>query len=503
MLSQVKSNISYIKLHQLQQSIMYINLHSSTFLKILEEIYTSAIYLLESTPLSLIMSKTKKCQPDAGDRPDLIQTEPVPSIGLARQQNKNKQNEKTENRKSNHMLHDNSDVSHKVYTSISLSHVLTKTKSVNLLSSSQRSRLSGHTLHTPRVTVVVPVSGHGHGQHTPRVTARSRSWPSSHGRHTPRVTARTQSQPAGHTPHTPRVTEAVPVSHHRLTRKHNKNKRNEKQKNTKSNYQSHTKTDDLADSLPVANKLSGSRIPLSQELNSPVSLSVANKRTEDRHPDDKWLKDALIKPTKCQSAARDIPCHTLHTPRVTVVVPVNGHTLSGHTLHTPRVTVVVPVSSHTSHTSQVTVRVPGSRQSRKQNKNKLNEKYKMSKTNHRSHIKTSDLADSLPVANKLPVSRIPLSEELNSPVSLPVASKRTEDRHPDDKWLKDALKKPTKCQSHTIWSALLWSLSVVISHILRKSLWESLAAGSHANKIKINNEKYKMSKTNHHAHQNQ
>ena len=31
--------------------------------------------------------KTKKCQPDAGDRPDLIQTEPVPSTGLARQTN--------------------------------------------------------------------------------------------------------------------------------------------------------------------------------------------------------------------------------------------------------------------------------------------------------------------------------------------------------------------------------------------------------------------------------
>ena len=40
--------------------------------------------------------KTKKCQSYAGDRPDLIQTAPVPSIGLARQ-NKNKQNVKTEN----------------------------------------------------------------------------------------------------------------------------------------------------------------------------------------------------------------------------------------------------------------------------------------------------------------------------------------------------------------------------------------------------------------------
>ena len=247
---------------------------------------------------------------------------------------------------------------------------------------------------------------------------------------------------------------------------------------------------------------------MSQELNSPVPLSVANKKTEDSHPDDKWLMDALIKTTKCQSAVREtlpsghtphtprvtevVPVsghilagHTLHTPRVTVVVPVShhslsGHTLhtprvtaevpvsshtpSGHTLHTPRVTVVVPVSSHYPHTSQVTVEVPGSRQSRNQNKNKQNEKYKKTKTNRRSHIKTNDLADSLPVANKLPVSRIPLSKELNSPVSLSVANKKTEDRHPDVKWLKDALIKNSKV------SGLLPGTYLVIPYILRESL---------------------------------
>ena len=242
-------------------------------------------------------------------------------------------------------------------------------------------------------------------------------------------------------------------------------------KNTKSNYLSHSTTDDRADSLPVANKLSVSRSFLSQELNSPVSLSVANKKTEDRHPDDKWLKDALIKTTKCQSAVRDnlLSGHTLHTPRVTVVVPVSSqtlsghtphtprvtevvpvssHTLSGHTLQTPRVTVVVPVSSHSPHTPRVTVGVPGSRQSCKQNKNQQNEKYKKTKTNYWSHVKTDDPADSLPVANKLSVSRYSLSQELNSPVSLPVANKKTEEsvKHPDDKWLKDVLTKTTKCQ---------------------------------------------------------
>ena len=44
---------------------------------------------LEKHPL-----KTKKCQPAAGDRPDLIQTAPVPSSWLARQKQKNQPNEK-------------------------------------------------------------------------------------------------------------------------------------------------------------------------------------------------------------------------------------------------------------------------------------------------------------------------------------------------------------------------------------------------------------------------
>ena len=210
----------------------------------------------------------------------------------------------------------------------------------------------------------------------------------------------------------PDLIQTKPVPSIGLARQH-KNKLNEKIKNKKTNHRSHVKTNDLADSLPVANKLSVSRTPLSQELNSPVSLPVANKKTEDRHPDNKWLMDALIKTTKCQSAVRDILLsgHTLHTPRVTVVVPVSGqllsghtphtprvtvvvpvssHILSGHTLHTPRVTVVVPVSSHNPHTPRVTVGVPGSRRSRKQNKNKQNEKLKNTKTNYRLHVKTDD-----------------------------------------------------------------------------------------------------------------
>ena len=39
--------------------------------------------------------KTKKCHSEARDRPDLIQTAPVPGGSLAHPQNKNKQNEKS------------------------------------------------------------------------------------------------------------------------------------------------------------------------------------------------------------------------------------------------------------------------------------------------------------------------------------------------------------------------------------------------------------------------
>ena len=84
---------------------MYKYFQVSTILNFLEETYTNIVQQLDSITLSLIILQTKKCQPDAGDRPDLIQTEPVPSTGLARKQNKNKPNEKIKNRKTNYLLH--------------------------------------------------------------------------------------------------------------------------------------------------------------------------------------------------------------------------------------------------------------------------------------------------------------------------------------------------------------------------------------------------------------
>ena len=109
------------------------------------------------------------------------------------------------------------------------------------------------------------------------------------------------------------------------------------------------KSNDQVVNLSVASKLPTSRIILSQEINSPDSLSVANKVSEDivKQPDDKWITVVLTKTKKCQPAARETlsSCHTLHT----VVVPVSWHTTPGHTLHT----VVVPVQywSHRSYSS--------------------------------------------------------------------------------------------------------------------------------------------------------
>ena len=93
--------------------------------------------------------------------------------------------------------------------------------------------------------------------------------------------------------------------------------------------------------MPVANKL----------LCSVVSLPVANKLAKEsvKHPDDKWITDVLTKIIKCQPAVRDILVTGPHTPRVTVGVP-------------------------------------GSGRSRKQNKNKQNKKYKNQKSNYLSNV---------------------------------------------------------------------------------------------------------------------
>ena len=234
----------------------------------------------------------------------------------------------------------------------------------------------------------------GHGQHTPRVTAKSRSHP-GHTPHTPRVTVVVPVSGhwlSGHTLHTPRVTVEVPVSGHGSTRKQNLN----------------------------------------------ISKSSTYKKLK-----------------KCQPE----PCHGQHTPRVTAesrswfsghgqhtprVTAKSWSHRSGHGQQTPRVTAKTRSrpSGHTPHTPRVTVVVPVSGQglTRKQNKNKQNEKTENMKTNYLSHRKSlvfcSDV--SLPVANKL----------LCSVASLPVANKlaKVSVKHPDDKWIPDVLTKTSKCQ---------------------------------------------------------
>ena len=99
-------------------------LNKSTILKNLED---NVPYSISVSPISSMSSTiTKKCQPEAGDRPDLIQTEPFPS--------------------------------------------------------------NGHGQHTLRVTAQSRSWSSSHGRHTPRVTALLRSQQSSHTPHTPRVT---------------------------------------------------------------------------------------------------------------------------------------------------------------------------------------------------------------------------------------------------------------------------------------------------------------------------
>ena len=215
--------------------------------------------------------KTKKCQPDAGDRPDLIQTEPVPSTGLARNKNKNQLNEKLKNDKTNYLSSVNNNI---------------KTK---------------------------------------------------------------KCQPdAGDRPD---LIQTEPVPSTGLARNKNKNQPNEKLKKYKTNYLSHVTPHDLADSLPVANLLSASRVILSQECTSPVYSPVANERTEDsvQHPDGKWLTDVVTKTTKVSACCQ---AHTVSWP----------------------------------HPCGVGAGVPDDGLARPQNKNKQNEKKKKYKSNYSSHV---------------------------------------------------------------------------------------------------------------------
>ena len=366
--------------------------------------------LLTSIPLSRISNKTKKCQSEARDRPDLIQTEPVPGGSLVHQ---------------NKMY----------FTDVTLVTQVMQTKlSCSPSSSNKTKKCQPKTGDRPDLIQTEPVPSVCHGQHTPRVTARSRSQFAGHSQHTPRVTAKTRSRLSGHTPHTPRVTVVVPVSvlgpsghtlhtprvtvvvpvrGHRLTRQQNKNQQNEKTKNTKTNYLS------IPLSLVFCSEVS---LPVANKLLCPVaSLPVANKlaKVSVKHPDDKWITDVLTKIQKCQPAAcilrESLHCQG-HCPPVTasilreslqkqgqgyLVIPhilreslwwslsvVTGHLVIPHTLRESLWWSLSEVTG--THTTLVTVKDQGSRLARQQNKNKQNEKYKNQKSNYLSNVTLED-----------------------------------------------------------------------------------------------------------------
>ena len=228
------------------------------------------------------------------------------------------------------------------------------------------------------------------------------------------------------------------------------------------------------DNLSVASKLLTRRINLSKEINSPGSLSVANKVSEElvKQPDDKWLKVVLTKTKKCQPDAGDRPdliqtatvpsiglarqnvtlvedimhtqvipfilstVHTDHTlePRVTDLVNVRP----GQTVHTlaPRVTDLVPVGeSLLSILQQSLFR-------------SLTAVVAVMEAVKLTNVRSNDQVNNLSVASKLLTRRINLSKEINSPGSLSVANKVSEDtvKQPDDKWIKVVLTKTKKCQ---------------------------------------------------------
>ena len=225
------------------------------------------------------ITKTKKCQPDAGDRPDLIQTEPVPSTGLARQT--------------------------KYIVKISRVQV-TDCSRVQVTKMIKTKKCQPDAGDRPDLIQTEPVPSTGLARQTNYFSKISRVQVTD----TSRVQVTTnikikKCQPdAGDRPD---LIQTEPVPSTGLARQNNKNQRNEKIKTEKINYLSNVKSNDPVDKLSVASKLSTSRIILSQEINSPDSLSVANKVSEDsvKQPDDKWLTVVLTKTKKCQPDARD------------------------------------------------------------------------------------------------------------------------------------------------------------------------------------------------------
>ena len=226
-------------------------------------------------------------------------------------------------------------------------------------------------------------------------------------------------QPVGDRPD---LIQTAPVPNTGLARQQNKNQPNKKNKNIKTNYQSHVKSEITVKlkksiplslecgsdaSLPVANKLS-------LECRSNVSLPVANKliKVLVNHPDDKWLTDDLTKTKKCHSEARDRPdlIHTAPVPGGGLARTKIKNTKSKNPKinYLSNVTLVKVVKltrqfSQSQVSSLIKIKkchseardrpdliqtapVPGGSLARPKNKNKLNEKSKKHNSNYLSHV---------------------------------------------------------------------------------------------------------------------
>ena len=268
--------------------------------------------------IKVVLTKTKKCQPDAGDRPDLIQTEHVPSTGLARQNNKNKLNEKYKNKKSNYLQNVTlvEDINHSRVIPFILSTVHT-VHTLELRVTVLVNVRPGQTVHTlaPRVTDQVPV-----GESLLSILQQSLFWSltavvavvevvklTKWSKHSQVTWVIPFILSTVHTVHTlePRVTDLV---------------------NVRPGQTVHTLAPRVTDQVPVRESLlSILQQSLFWSLTTQASITQVSS-----------LKSQVI-PFILSTV------HTVHTlePRVTVLVPVRP----AQTCHTlaPRVTDLVPV----------------------------------------------------------------------------------------------------------------------------------------------------------------
>ena len=246
---------------------------TTTILKFLEETFTMSTTIFNickssSTPLSLFSTKLKKCHSEARDRPDLIQTAPVPGGSLARHKIKINRTKNSKITKSNY----SSDVTLarevKLKKKVSISCPDDKWITDKLIKTKKCQPAVRDTLdngpHPCSVGVGVPDGGLArpksnylsHVTLAAKVKLTSEFSQSQVSTKTIKVSACCQGH-TGNGPHPCGVGVGVPDGG--LTRPQNKNKLNEKSKNNKSNYLSHVTQ---AENYKLTNKFSQSQVSI-------------------------------------------------------------------------------------------------------------------------------------------------------------------------------------------------------------------------------------------------